>query len=55
MISPNYQWASITNCNKLIDHIYNWPFPVDAGANSDYAWCFNTESEAKDVIRWCKQ
>ncbi len=32
---------------------YHWSFPVDVGAYSDYTRCFNTESEAKDVIRWC--
>ncbi len=32
---------------RWCDHIYNWPIPVDEGANSDYKRCFKTESEAK--------
>ncbi len=31
---------SVVSCS--MDHIYNWPFPADAGANSDYTRCFNT-------------
>ncbi len=31
---------------------YLWPFQADACTNSDYTRCFNTESKAKDVIRW---
>ena len=32
--------------------IYNWPFPADAGAYSDYTWCFNIESEAFFARFW---
>ena len=38
--------------NKYRPYLYNWLFLADEGANSDYTWCFNTESEATDGIRW---
>ena len=37
-------------CDRPVYHIYNWPFPADAGANGDYTRCLNVECEAKDVI-----
>ncbi len=40
-------------CSPSIDHIYNWPFQGDAGANSDFTLCFNIESEAKyNQLMW---
>ena len=41
------------NGARPIEDTSNWPFANDAGANNAYTRCFNTRSEAKDVITSC--